>query len=344
MEIKQAVIHQLIKASGTKDVDTNPANKLLNIKLPLVEKLVLALDKIYGTKGNNAIYGTFSDRNVTNEVPKYTDQYLEDEKDKNFLSLSIRCLDELAREAGALQSSTGGYIVLARYKKGDEFMLIAMIKNKQGLNVNASLEPESIVEIDLSKIHQAARINLTTYLATKKPKDKSVSDEELATYLSFISPRSNSDASGYFIKALNCTDGIPSSKATKSAFFTVSEYCKLNDDLRPLRSKAKDSLVEYFSNCSSKEEPATLQGIENAIRQIVPADKHELVEGFSAFANSEKYQVPNTFTVNAREVTKYTRIKSKTDSWELNFKRTALGKDENSPLYYDSSTKKLIIQ
>ncbi|CAC9525948.1 hypothetical protein [uncultured Gammaproteobacteria bacterium] len=77
MEIKQVVIHQLIKASGTKDVDTNPAKKLLNIKLPLVEKLVLALDNIYGTKGNNAIYGTFSHKNITNQVPKYTDQYLE---------------------------------------------------------------------------------------------------------------------------------------------------------------------------------------------------------------------------------------------------------------------------
>jgi len=344
MEIKQVVIHELKKASGTNDVDTNPATKPLNIESLLVEKLVIALDKLYGTRGNNAIYGTFSQKDVTNQFPKYTDQYLESESDERFLSLSIRCLDELAREAGALQSSTGGYIVLSRYKKGHEFLLIAMIKNKQGLNVNSSLEPEDITEIDLSKIHQAARINLTTYLTIKDAESEENSDEELSTYLSFVSPRSNHDVSGYFIKALDCTDGVPSSKATNTAFSTVAEYCKSKPDLRHFRSKAKDSLVDYFSTCLSNKEPATLTGVENSIRQAVPANKHELIDGFSEFANSEKYQLPKTFGVNVKSVKKYTRIKSKTEAWDLSFQRTALGTDENSQLYYNASTEKLIIQ
>lgn len=343
MEIKQVVIHELIKKSGTTTVKTKSADKLLNIDLPLVIELVAELNKLYGTKGNNAIYGTFSKKDATNQFPDHTDQYLENESDDLFLALSLRCLAELTREASAQQSSTGGYIVFARYKEQHNYLLIAMIKDKQGLQVNADLEPVGITSIDLSKIHQAARINLTTY-ANVSGSEENLENDETKAYLSFVSPRTNHDVSGYFIKALDCSDGVPSAKATNNAFTTVDAYCQTILELKPLRSKAKDSLIKYLEDCLERKEPATLAGVEHSILQVVPAEHYALLEGFSQFANSDEHQLPETFGVNAAKLKTYTRIISKNPDWELSFQRTALGIDENSELRYDKNTDSLIIR
>jgi nucleoid-associated protein len=343
MEIKQVVIHELIKQSGTTTIDTNPADKLLSIDLPLVGELVAELNKLYGTKGNNAIYGTFSRKNVTNEFPNYTDQYLKDELDDQFMALSIRCMAELTREASAQQSSTGGYIVFARYKEKHDFLLIAMIKDKQGLQVNDDLEPVSITSIDLSKIHQAARINLSLY-GNISNGEADLENDEAKAYLSFVSPRTNHDVSGYFIKALDCSDGVPSGRATKNAFTAVDAYCQTIPQLKPLRPKARDSLMRYLDDCLKTKVPATLAGIEHTIRQIVPAEMHHLVDGFAQFANSDEHQLPDAFGVNAAKLKTYTRIISKNPDWDLSFQRRALGTDENSELRYDMNTGLLTIR
>jgi nucleoid-associated protein len=343
MDIKQAVIHELKKESGTKTVDIKPAGKLLSINSPFVNELVVELDKLYGSKGNNSIYGTFSRKNVTNEFPSYTDHYLENELDDRFLALSARCLAELAREASAEQFSTGGYIVFARYKEKDDFLLIAMIKDKQGLQVNDDLEPVGVTSIDLSKIHQAARINLNLY-ANNSNNEETSENDEAKCYLSFVSPRTNHEVSGYFIKALDCSDGVPAARATKNAFDTVDAYCQSIPQLKPLRPKAKDSLIKYFEWCVENKKPATLAGIEHSLRQIVPAEDHELLEGFIQFANSDEHQLPEAFGVNAAKLKTYTRIISKTLNWELSFQRNALGTDENSELRYVENTSSLTIR
>lgn len=342
MEIKQVVIHELIKKSGTTTVDTHSADKLLNIDLPLVNELVVELDKLYGTKDNNAIYGTFSRENVTNEFPSYTDRYQKNESDDLFLALSVRCLHELAREASAKPSSTGGYIVFARYKGKYDYLLIAMIKDKQGLQVN-NLEPVSVTSIDLSKIHQAARINLTTYANVSDGEINPESDEAKA-YLSFVSPRTNHDVSGYFIKALDCSDGVPAAKATKNAFETVDAYCQSIPELRPLRPMVKDSLINYFENCLNNKEPATLAGVEHAIRQVVPAENYAFLDDFAQFANSEEYQLPEVFSISATKLKTYTRIISKSPNWELSFNRNAVGINENCELRYDEKSGSLTIR
>lgn len=347
MIINQAIIHELVKKAGVQDTSTKPAENLLKVD-DVVLHLVSELNKLYGTKGNNSIYGTFSRKNITNQFPDYTDDYLKSETGEKFLALSLRCMAELEREASALQSSTGGYIVFARYKEDQgDFLLIAMIKDKQGLQVNEKLEPISVTSIDLSKIHQAARINLNLYKAVpSKHKDENEDDDVVDTkaYLSFVSPRTNHDVSGYFIKALDCADGVPSARATKIAFTVVDEYFQSILELKPFRPKARDCLIEYLKCCLEVGDPASLAGIEHAIGRAVPLEKHESVKGFSEFANSDQYQLPETFGVNAAKLKGYTRIKAKTENWELSFSRKAVGIDENSELFYHKESGTLTIK
>jgi len=75
----------------------------------------------------------------------------------------------------------------------------------------------------------------------------------------------------------------------------------------------------------------------------VPAEHHALLDTFSQFANSEKHQLPEVFSVNAAKLKAYTRIISETSDWKLSFQRNAVGTDENSALRYDKDAGLLTI-
>ncbi|MDT4330710.1 nucleoid-associated protein [Methylomonas sp. MS20] len=340
MTINHAIIHQLLKNSGSNEAEIKPANAVLDVTDDLVIKLVNDLSKIYGTKENGAIYGTFSESNVTNQFPQTIKDYLNEENVENFMALSSRCMIELKREAEAKQSSTGGYIVFVQYNR---FLLIAMIKDKQGLKVDENLKPISSTSIDLAKIHQAARINLSTYQANTEPREDDEADDEKA-YLSFISPRTNQDVSGYFIKALNCTDGVPSSRATKAIFSAVDEYFQANENLKPFRKRARDNLVKYLEKCLEDNKPAHLDEVDHEVRKVVPADHHQALNDFTRVANSEKFQVPITFGVNKTKLKDYVRIRESTSTWELNFDKKAVGIDRNAELFYNKESGTLTIK
>lgn len=49
------------------------------------------------------------------------------------------------------------------------FLPVAMVKERGGMVLSADLEPTEITEIDLSKLHQAARVNLDRYGAFLAP-------------------------------------------------------------------------------------------------------------------------------------------------------------------------------
>jgi nucleoid-associated protein len=347
LTVHYAVIHELIKTAGTTTSSVKKAPNLLPVTAEVVVKLISELDKLYGTKENTAVYGTFSKKDSTNQFAQYTDSFIDDKDESKFLAFSQQGLDQIARESREQQSATGGYIVFSYYLNPSmqEFLLVAMIKNKNAIRVNENLELEGVIEIDLSKIHQAARINLDRFQKSKQPISAlSSEDTAMLNYLSFVSPRSNHDVSGYFIKGMDCVDGVSSAFATNNIFKSVRAYCKIKNELQPLKTKIHDSLTEYLQTCLDSKKAVTLAGLEHSIRQVVPADNYVLLDDFIEFATSEDWQIPAEFNVNRNSLKKYTRIRSKNDNSELNFNRKALGTTDNSDLYYDQYTGKLTIR
>ncbi|WP_333873423.1 nucleoid-associated protein [Methylobacter sp.] len=345
--VHYAVIHELIKTAGTTVASVNPASTLLPATDEIVVKLISELDKLYGTKENTAVYGTFSRKDSTNQFAQYTDSFVDNKIESTFFGFSKQGADEIARESKGQQSATGGYLVFADYSNssGQEFLLITMIKNKGAIRINEQLKLEDIIEIDLSKIHQAARINLDRFQKSKQPISALISEDDVTlNYLSFVSPRSNHEVSGYFIRGMDCVNGVSPTIATNNAFKCAKTYCKSKDELKQLSAKVNDSLVEYFQSCLDSEKTATLAGIEHSIRKVVPADNHILLNDFIEFASSEDWQIPAEFNVSKSGLSKYTRIRSKTDNWEINFKKNAVGTKDSSDLFYDKNTGKLTIR
>src|SRR3546814_20784090 len=84
--------------------------------------------------------------------------------------MSKVAMEELRGKASQESFATGGHVCFFVYRiRTSSFLLVAMVKERGGMVLSAALEPTEITEIDLSKLHQAARVNLDRYGAFLAP-------------------------------------------------------------------------------------------------------------------------------------------------------------------------------
>jgi len=345
-EIQHAVIHGFTKDANTTEVrDVVKKNRVLNRELPAVISLIKGVNGLLGKPGNILSYGQFGDDMRQGRFPGAFDDFTEKAAtEQDFLDLSHLALDELVSEAKNENFATGGNLLIAAYTNdGRPFFLVAMIKQRGGIQLDADYVPIEIVEVDLSKVHQAARINLDRFSEVKQL-PAVVEDDENAedrTYLSFLgAQRSNSQASGYFVKALGCTKGIGSSRATRNVIDAVKEFFS-QPVFKKYRVAARNAVTNYLQEKLQNRENAVLTEIAHAATACLGGNQEQVVEEFKAYLNDDKVKVPAVFAVHGTTLKKNTRIKVENPNWSLQFERSSLGSTQNSAVFFDENTGSL---
>lgn len=348
IEYKHVVIHHLRKEP--KQPIQLPVIKrvTLNSESDSVRKLVEGVLNLYGTKDNNAIFGTFA--NTLEEKGFFPGKFEEFRQsrqiDTDFIALTETAMNSLQAKAGDVNFASGGYILFASYVSDNKpFLLVAMIKQREGIQLNDNLEPIGVKELDLSKLHQAARINIERYLAHENA-DKE--DKEQFSYLSFVSPRSNQSASGYFIKALGCSGGVAASRATDTACKEMSKFFRSKPELKDKAPDLKADVFSYLRECYSEQRAATINDLTSVARKHLPADyddeKRTLLEQeLAEYLNSENVQLPKEFRVHLATINKHAKVKIKAANWQIQFEKHALGDDENAEIWFDKVNSRLVI-
>ncbi|REL31415.1 nucleoid-associated protein [Thalassotalea euphylliae] len=198
-KITNFIIHELIKHQNS-DI----AKSVLDLSDPLVMSLAEDILNIYRNKVN-VIWGKFQS---SGQFPRLLADYNDAYHQEGFYEVSTKAMDLLS-DAISTTSGTGGYICFIEYQsKGDNRLLVAMIKNTDGIKLT-NLKPEQEIHVDLSKLYQALDINVSYYL-------NNLGKTELKkSYIGFISKRG--EPSGYFQLAFSCTDNITPSKAVKAS-------------------------------------------------------------------------------------------------------------------------------
>jgi len=358
MQLLQAVIHELIKvpAKGERAAlgpDFIEAAEQLDVSDETTIVLIESIISLYGKKGSYSSQGTFDLTDTAQTFPPNFSSFIESTGDDDaFFGLTIQTMDNLVSKSSSENFATGGYIVFAHYmQSGQNYFLVAMVKKKDGITL-VDLRPQTIQRVDLSKLHQAIRINNTNYLNAMELINENQPFE--GSYLSFISPASNRGASGYFIKAFGCHDAIPANIATRSAFDAVKYYFETNETLRPLKSEAVDSVVSLFNQLLSNDEEnriCTLDMLNKAIQGVITYHNVESVtDNFMDLANSENFNVPENFYPNQTAVTEQTRLKliGLDGAWTLNFEKRVFGTSTESEIQFinnpNSSQASIVIR
>ncbi|MBV7598961.1 nucleoid-associated protein [Aeromonas sp. sia0103] len=360
MKVNKIIIHNLKKEQESNATEVIPGGTLLSSSDENTIKLVDRLDKLYSRRGNAAVYGSFSDSGV-NAFPSAVSRYVSDESiDKEFISMSLVAMSQVEVLASKIPQATGGYIVFSHYEDDNEieYILIASIKATSGLNISSDLKIISVPEIDLSKIHQAARINVSAFKNSKssvddiegrdvddnEDEDEDEEEDSAPPYLSFISPRTTDGVSGYFSRGLGCSDGVKPIKATKNTFKLVEKIMS-HPELKDYRVDVVRSVTDYLKAVKDdKTSVASIDGIENAIKRAIPIKLHEYTGDIFALANSEEFKIPEEFNVHSKKLDELTRISIKSRKWEVNFDKNMLGFTEKSEIWYNEDGNSLVIR
>lgn len=352
-----------------------------------VKTLVVGMAALFGKKGSSGKqWGHFGAEEREGRFPESFDEFVADTTSApNFLNMSHVALDELVAQAAVEPWATGGHLLCALYEftaeddaghavdidrarqeednEGDEsdehlwegphgevFCLVAMVKQRDGLSLDDNLVPKGNKSVDLSKIHQAALIQLNKYLEAKalQPRNDDAGDAAAKAvhaniYLSFIGQKAKG-SSAYFIDALGCKVGIGSSQATKLFFDAVAEYFDTHELLRPYHRAARDRLVEHLERAIENNESVGVAGIRDIVLRDVPQPLTHELDDLETFMNDAHRQVPATFVANKAMVTRVKRVMLKGDRFDLKFDRGLLGSDANSDFHYSRQERTLTIR
>ncbi|GAA0655798.1 nucleoid-associated protein [Rheinheimera tangshanensis] len=346
--IQKVIIHELIKEQHKPFEAVDKKTVVLPTDNAVVLKLVQGVADLYGRRNNSAHYGTFMTGIAAGKFPPSFYNYFDlvAPKDNDFIAVSHSAMDELERSARNIAAASGGYILAADYESEQgRFFLIAMLKKKAGIKLSDQLVPETVQELDLNSLHQAARINFDRFGQYKTANDEEKSE---INYLSFVSPSTNKSTAGYFIKALGCAKGTASAKATSLVLTESVDFFRGNPELKPARLKFKEDLTAYLSDCANSRKSATLSRVEAIARKYFPQDDHqkaeELAEQLYARLNGEKNAIPNEFPVSKTVLNKHISIKHKTEKWDISFEVSALGVTSNADIQYDQKEARLVIR
>jgi nucleoid-associated protein len=344
VQLQHAVIHSFNKLVNTQVIDDIvKKDVLLDITLPAVSSLVDGVASLLGKQGNALTYGQFGENNRQGTFPPAFGAYTADVANPMiFLALSYSALDELCDCAAEELLATGGHILVSSYfLNGAAFMLVAMIKQRGGVVLNEDYVPIEITEIDLSKVYQAARININNYVAAQV--DELEEDANERTYLAFLGQNKGNAASAYFVKALGCVKGISSSRATSTVIDAIQRYFKEDEQLRPLRSKARDQVVSYLQRKANAGNLASLDDIIHEISGLVQAEHRERVQGLLQYLNDDNRKVPSQFFVDEKTLKRKIRIKGEDAQWAIQFEQNILGEAPDSKISYNRERHTLTI-
>ncbi|WDJ99155.1 nucleoid-associated protein [Xanthomonas campestris pv. incanae] len=339
-----AVIHSLEKEAHSNISQVRRAPGPLDVSLIQVQSLGQQLSRLVGRDGSTVFWGQFGTNNREGQFPGAVENLTASSDLATFMTLTEVAMAELVAAAGKELLSTGGYVFFMVYEvNATPFLLVAMIKERGALSLSVDMVPTDIQELDLSKLHQAARINLTRYEQALNVGSADVdADEEERTYLCFVNKGARNEVAKYFIDALGCEKGVSSNRATKSAIDAVRKFVSSKKEIKPQARKVRRAVIDHMA-ALPQGAVITVGTLVAVVRVALGDDLVEHVEGLSEYLNGEDAQVPESFVVSAQYLKSVTRITAQAEGWRLSFEDTEISETEG-PLIYNRADKSLRIR
>ena len=342
MQLNYAVVHELVKETGTLEAEVDLAETLLSAESRVVVDLVRQIVDLIGQRENMAHYGVFRDDAASTRVPSIVTSYcMEAEPTPDgFLELTNDCMTALCDRARSQNWATGGYLLFADYVSTGRFLLVAMIKQRSGITMDG-LVPTSITELDLRKLHQVARV---AFERLCRYEETAAEERQDMTYVTFVSPKGSQRAAGYFVTALGCEQGTPAAAATRAVIAGTNYFFDNREPIRSRRYEVKEELLGLFKRKVDANEHAKLPEIYEVVRRYFPLEEADrLSEEFAMHLQSETRRVPMEFPISKATVNRYTRFTYRSNQLKVEIDKAAVTREDSGPIYFDEAHGRLVI-
>lgn len=341
--LKFAVIHSLDKELGNVIASIRLGAAVLDVDSANVIKLAERLTRLIVDGSGTLLWGQFGDNNREGKFPAAVRKIQSKMTKDGFYAMSKTTMDELKHTINGVNFATGGYVCFLVYElNGNTFLLIVMIKERDALTLNDKFEPKEINEIDLTKLHQAARINLSRFgevLAQKNSASADDDDSTEQTYLCFAKAKGDREISDYFIKAMGCEEGVSSSRATKGVIKGIAKYIQSKPEIKAYADRARELTLEYLLG-QKDGQTINIEHVIAAARRSVEPSLEGYFDGLKAFLSDEQNKVPHEFPVNHKALNQWVSIKGSGNGWKISFENRLLGY-EGAQIVYNREAQSL---
>lgn len=327
MEIKGAVVHKLIKeqhSSGPGSVAIHLRDSLLPLDSTLSTVCSQTLN-LFQRKGNNT--GTFGADEDVHRFPVRVGEFASEELSfSEFTSHVVKIIGDKMEQASL---SNGGHAFFVHYTSGgDEFLLVAMLKLREGAGIDEeSLDLMPTLVIDTDKLHEAARLNISRWQFGGEP------------YLTFIKGRGADEVTAYFRESLSCAVYTSSKHHTSQMIAAAEAYVSSlplldQEGKKKVWGEVRERLFECFA--SNKEE-VVLTAVAVAVD---PSQPHLFEEYVTTGAGGSTFQVSHQFKPDRTTYTALRRIRGKMGTVAVAFEVEDV---RQGRVAYDESSDALLV-
>ncbi len=312
MLIHNFIIHQIDKLAD-QGASTLSLKSETIAPSESLEIFLTDLNKVYNSKPSK-VFGAFlnvQQEDKEQDKPESLQTLLSSYLDKNidFVELSQQAMQLLKHYIDHASKATGGYLIFVHYTLfGSEFLMISMLNNVSGVAVNSNLEIDPVDYLELSKLHLAARIDLSDW------QDSEQSDR----YISMIRGKESHKLSEYFRKFIGSDEAISSKQETSELFNAVSQFCeeKIADDEQ--KSQIKHKASEYCLEQADKGQNVDIKDFSNYAAEGV-------VDDFLNYVNSEQFKLSQEIAPNKTVIRRFNKLSGRNDRISITINEEAIG-------------------
>ncbi|WGE33406.1 nucleoid-associated protein [Actinobacillus genomosp. 1] len=240
--------------------------------------------------------------------------------------------------------------------KNKKYFVCVIFKQNAGISIDANLDLQDAIYVELKKLQQAFIIDLNIYNAFLR-NNKS---EEYDSYIRFLSQTNN--YSDYFIDAFGCDNSSKPDKVTENILQGIYDYFiekgkEINSlEIKHLALSAKKKIVNFLKNSNAE---LSLDKVKDTIKSFLLNNESELeqvnldIEEFSNgivsyLHENEKYKIPFYFSISKNILKKHlgNKIEDENKRWTLNTEYGIIGKtdENNKTIILDQTNKTILIK
>lgn len=326
MSISNLIIHEIQK--------NNAESKALLIARPNVieideqtKQFSQKIIDLFNRSGMNT--GKFSNPTGSSEgskLPTLLLEHFDGNGFNDFTEFSKSCAVEYIRHLEPVSEAEGGLLWFHHYQINDaHFLLIALLKRKQGVVLNPDLRLEQINQVEMDKLHMAMRINLSAWQANDD-----------ARYIAFRLGRALKPESDYFTAFLGCNEPVQAARETRKLVDLTSAFCQEKAISQKEAIELKRAVSERCLEKADEKEPVELSYLA---AQVEAQFSSEDASSFLALAASESFQLEKEIFVEKAGLRKLTRYSGSNRALSLSFDSDLLG----DSIRFDEATGTLTI-
>ncbi|ANG62369.1 hypothetical protein A8C75_07620 [Marinobacterium aestuarii] len=309
MELQKVAIRSLTRAAGELTA--------LDPQAPLVQQLFEAVTGSFGRR-SALTHGAFSDDTLyehpfATALLPLTGDSASDADLEALADASLAALLQSAQPDQPADACDSQVIFLLYQSDRYQYLLLALVEHETRLSLDANLQPIQAQVLAAERLVQALRINLTRLGRSQD------------SYLSFVPGKRSGSIGQDFPGALGCSQAIPASQSTRELIRATRDFCNQNA-LHERKDEVVEDVVSYLEQQRGEQRHASLNEVERLFDAYIPPSEDPAPgTTFGEFANTEPYQVSQEFQPHRGTLKALSKVKTKSDNWQLDFARRSLG-------------------